>query len=91
MSSDTSIFAEGVRDVSLANGVLRITFDRMVKENQTEASGTLLIPLVRAGHVIGGLAQTWNGIREKLRAIQKNGGAGQSTPQMFDDGGNLNL
>lgn len=96
MSADHQIFAEGIRDVSLANGVLRITFDRLVKDSQSDTSGTLYIPLVRAGAIIGALGNTWATIVEQLKKQQaggggQNGGAGGTGESLFDDGGNLKI
>lgn len=69
------IFADAVTSVSLANGVVRITFGSLNAENKTEPSGTLVIPLNQLGGTVQNLANATNDLIAKAREAQAKAGA----------------
>ena len=66
----TTILADAVQNVTLSNGILRIRLTNIVGDNETQESGTLLLPANQAGPIINLLANSLNEISEKIQEQQ---------------------
>lgn len=64
------LFAGGVNQVTLSNGVLRIQFVQSGPDNSVLEAGTLILPASQAGAVINNLTQTLQQLDEQLKAQQ---------------------
>jgi hypothetical protein len=64
------VFADTLTSVSLANGVVRISFGAMDAENKIEPAGTLVLPLNQLAGIVQNLANATNGLIAKAREAQ---------------------
>lgn len=87
--AETTLFADGIRNVSLSNNVLRVELTQNAGQNEPQSAGTLFIPANQAANVANAL----NGaLRELQQRLQQQQGAqqGQSS-QAGGEADELNL
>jgi hypothetical protein len=63
----TQIFIDGVKSVTMHNGVLRLDCVAAGPNNEERPSGTLLIPANQAAQVIRALTQALQELDKKMR------------------------
>ena len=68
----TTTLIDGIKAVSLQNGVVRIDTFEGGPNNEERLSGTLLVPANRAGQIVGALTQALQELDKKLREQQQN-------------------
>ena len=66
----TEIFADGIRSIAIANGVIRVDLVRLkhsaaTKKLEAEAAGALLLPVGRLNEVSAQFARTLQQLEEK--------------------------
>ncbi len=66
----TMILIDGIKAVSLQNGVVRIDCIEAGSNNEERPSGTLLVPANRAGQIVGALTQALQELEKKIREQQ---------------------
>jgi hypothetical protein len=66
----TTILVDGIKAVSLQNGIVRIDCVGGGPNNEERLSGTLLVPANRVGQVLGGLTQALQELEKKIREQQ---------------------
>lgn len=64
------LFADGINQVTLSNGVLRIQFVQSGPDNAVLEAGTLILPASQAATVVNHLTQTLQQLDEQLKAQQ---------------------
>jgi hypothetical protein len=67
----TTTLIDGVKAVSLQNGIVRIDCIAVGPNNEERPSGTLLVPANRAGQIVGALTQALQELDKKLREQQQ--------------------
>jgi hypothetical protein len=65
-----AILIDGIKAVSLQNGIVRIDCAEAGPNNEERISGTLLVPANRAGQIIGALTQALQELDKKIREQQ---------------------
>jgi hypothetical protein len=70
-SQMTVTLIDGIKAVSLHNGVVRIDCISTGPNNEERAAGTLLIPANRAGQIVQALTQALQELSNKLREHQQ--------------------
>ena len=73
------LLIDGIKDVVLHNGVLRVECVSAAANNQQQPSGTLLIPANIAGALVQSLANALAELDRKMRE-QMDAKAGAATP-----------
>jgi hypothetical protein len=67
----TVTLIDGIKAVTLNNGVVRIDCVAAGPNNEERPSGTLLIPAPRAAHIVQALTQAMQELSNKLREHQQ--------------------
>jgi hypothetical protein len=67
----TVTLIDGIKAVSLHNGVVRIDCVSAGPNNEERPAGTLLIPAIRAGQIVQALTQALQDLGNKLREHQQ--------------------
>jgi len=62
---------DGIKAVSLQNGIVRIDCSEGGPNNEERLSGTLLVPANRAGQVVAALTQAFQELDKKIREQQQ--------------------
>lgn len=83
----TTLFADQIKNVSYANGVLRITLARQTGENQSEDAGLLVLPITQAAHFANSLNNSLKQLEAKVREAREQ----QQSSQPSAEGGELNF
>jgi len=66
----TTTLIEGIKAVSLQNGIVRIDTFEGGPNNEERVTGTLLVPANRAGQIVGALTQALQELEKKIREQQ---------------------
>ncbi len=70
MSDLPAVFADGLIQVSMANGVMRLTFGRQTGTNDTEPVGHLFLPIIQVPPTLQAIANALDQFRaEQERQI----------------------
>lgn len=74
------VFADTIRNVSYANGVLRVSLGRQNGEETVEDAGVLVMPITQAGNFVNALGRSLKELEAKVRELQsqQQGGAAQA-------------
>lgn len=75
----TDIFADGIRSISIANGVVRVEFVRLkhdatTKKLEAEPVGALLLPVGRLREISAQFARTLQQLEEKAADTKARSG-----------------
>lgn len=73
--SDIRIFADGVLEANVMNGVVRITLGQANGEGKAVACGQVLVPLMQLPAVTNGLINLTRQIEAKMKEAAEKGGA----------------
>jgi hypothetical protein len=66
----TQILVDGIANITLHSGVVRVECVTVGSDGKPYPSGTLIIPSATAGHVLQTLASGMQGLEQKLREQQ---------------------
>ena len=75
----TQILIDGIANITLHNGILRIECTAAGADGQPHPSGTLVIPGVIAGQVVQALVNSMQELDKKLREQAEQAAAGQAS------------
>lgn len=76
-----TLFADGIRNVSLSNGVVRVELGRDGGQGETVSNGTLMIPANQAGSFASALNNALRELQQRLEQQQSaaaEGAAGET-------------
>ncbi|UPY37703.1 hypothetical protein [Sediminicoccus sp. KRV36] len=85
MLPGTTIFADGLLDVSVQHGVVRLTLGRLGADNKAVPAGLLVVPLVQMAALTQGMARLMQQIEAKIKEAAPPPGA--PPPDSFTFGG----
>lgn len=71
-----TVFADTIRNVSYANGVLRVSLGRQNGEDNVEDAGVLVMPITQAGNFVNALGRSLKELEAKVRELQSQQQAG---------------
>jgi hypothetical protein len=74
------IFADGMSDVSIANGVARITLAQTGPEGKSMPVAQLCVPVTQLPAIANGLVQMLKQLQEKAQAMQASAAAQPENP-----------
>lgn len=78
------VFADTIRNVSYAHGVLRVSLGRQAGENNIEDAGVLVLPITQAGSFVNTLGNALKQLEAKVRELQdqqQQSGAAEAQPE----------
>ena len=77
-----TIFADGVMDVHIANGIARITLGAITgqKDQRPAASGTLILPVVQLPVLTRVLSEVTRQVEERAKEAMAKSQAGAAAP-----------
>jgi len=78
------VFADTIRNVSYAHGVLRISLGRQAGEENVEDAGVLVMPITQAGSFVNTLGNALKQLEAKVRELQEQQqqqGAAEAQPE----------
>jgi hypothetical protein len=83
------VFADTIRNVSYANGVLRVSLGRQNGEDTVEDAGVLVMPITQAGNFVNALGRSLKELEAKVRELQsqQQSGAAQAESAGGDEQG----
>ena len=68
----TTTLIDGIKAVSLQNGIVRIDTFEGGPNNEERVTGALLVPANRAGQIVGALTQALQELEKKIREQSQN-------------------
>ncbi len=87
------VFADTIRNVSYAHGVLRVSLGRQAGEDNVEDAGVLVLPITQAGNFVNTLGNALKQLEAKVRELQEQqqSGAAEAQPGQSGDPGELDF
>lgn len=79
--TETAIFADGIRNISLSNGVLRIELARVSGDKEYHQTGIVYLPANQASNFVNSMTKAINQISEQLKQAQEQSKKGGDEPQ----------
>jgi len=73
------IYADGIKNVSFANGILRVELYTIRGENEQQDAGTLLLPVNQAHNVANSLSNAVQQLNDRLKKAQQERQGTQGT------------
>lgn len=71
------LLVDGVRNVTLANGVVRVQVGQVAPDGQVQDGGDLIIPEGRFLHVLKSMADAWESFQRKGEGQDGEGEKGE--------------
>ena len=84
----TTLFADGLMDVSVQHGVVRLTLGRLGPDNKPVPAGLLVVPLVQLAALTQGLGNVMQQVEAKIKeAAPTSAATPAAIPGSFTFGG----